>query len=174
MSDTVTITRARVRGMITLRGDLDSSVLRKAVEVIASMPAQRSIARKGDNAAAWMSPDELLLMVPHDAVSQTITDLSGALEGTHHLVADVSDARAIFSVNGPAWREVLAKGAPVDFHSFGTDEVRRTRIGQVAAAFWPTAQGAEVICFASVADYMQAWLTTSATEGTLPDILPRG
>jgi sarcosine oxidase subunit gamma len=174
MSDTVSISRAPIRGMITLRGDLDSAVMRNAVEAIAPMPAQRCITRNGDNAAAWMSPDELLLMLPHADVARAIADMSAALAGSHHLVADVSDARAIFRVDGPAWREVLAKGAPVDFHGFGADEVRRTRIGQVAAAFWPVDGGAEVICFASVAEYMQAWLTTAATEGTLPDILPRG
>lgn len=166
MSDTVTITRAMGRGMITLRGDLAHPALKAAVDAIAPMPGHRKITRNGDNAVAWMSVDEVLVMVPHAAVTGISAQISDALKDVHHLVADVSDARAIFTLHGAEWREVLAKGAPVDFHNFGSDEVRRSRIGQVAAAFWPTDQGAEVICFASVAEYMDTWLTTAATAGT--------
>jgi hypothetical protein len=67
-----------------------------------------------------------------------VAALLAALAGKHHLVADVSDARAVFTITGDGAREVLAKCCPVDVAPgvFGPGEVRRTRAAQVAAAVW--------------------------------------
>ena len=97
-----------LRGMITLRGDLADKKLIKAVKGFAGrMPEPRTVALKDDNIAAWMSSDELLLMVPHEDVSSTIETLNASLQGTHFLAANVSDARGVFEVIGPHAREDL-------------------------------------------------------------------
>ena len=163
MSD-VTISPVTDRGMILVRGE--ASVVGAALtEAIGcAMPGIREITQSETAQAAWMSPDEVLVLLSRETVEPTRTAIGEALAGTHHLVADVSDARALFVIDGPGWRNVLAAGAPVDLHPdvFSLGEIRRTRLGQVACAFWATEQGAELVCFAAVGDFVGTWLETAA------------
>jgi len=159
-------------GMITLRGDLASAALAGAVGAAAGagVPGQRGIIGEGGNRVAWMSPDELLLMVAHEQVPGALKAIEKALAGEHHLAVDVSDARAMFEIAGPsgAVRETLAKLCPVDMApgAFGPGEIRRTRMAQVPAAFWMPDEGcARVVCFRSVAEYVFGLLKDAALPG---------
>ena len=126
------------RGMATVKADLASDALRGVVEAtVGAPPPDRLRFAEGEGGrAAWMAPDEFLLIVPRERLAEALRDLSAALEGEHALVADVSDARAAFSVSGAAARDVLAKLTPVDLApaAFGPGAWRRTRLAQVAAA----------------------------------------
>ncbi|MDE4172732.1 sarcosine oxidase subunit gamma family protein [Phaeobacter sp. PT47_59] len=162
-----TIEESGLQGMITLRGDLSSKTLQKAVKAAtgADVPSQRQIAVATGGAVAWMSPDELLLLVPYDEVEQTTSTLAEALSGEHALAVNVSDARALFSLSGAGAREVLGKICPVDFDpaAFAPGDFRRTRMAQVAAAFWlDEAETFHIVCFRSVAQYVFNLLKTSA------------
>jgi len=171
--DAPAVERQAPTGMITLRADLSAGAVAAAVGDITGcgLPAPLRIETAGEVAVAWMSPDELMLFVAYTGAAETAARLDAALEGTHRLVADVSDARALFRVSGRGARDVLAKGAPADLAParFGPGDFRRTRLGQVAAAIWMRAPDAvELMCFASVAGFVEAWLTTAATPGTVP------
>jgi len=175
MSDPVTVTRAEPVGMITLRADLDAKrtadAVKAAVGLVPPKPREIKIGKSGT--LAWMSPDELLLISAHDKAPGLVAGLEKALAGHHHMAVDVSDARALFRIEGRGAREVLAKGAPVDLApgAFEPGEVRRTRLGQVAAAFWMTGEDAfELVCFRSVADFVETWLETAALPGSLPEL----
>ncbi len=165
----VTVREAGLRGMISLRGDLTAGNVKAAVKKVAgvAVPGLRKITLKDDKGAAWMSPDELMILVPYEAAGATVAALSAALAGEHHLVADVSDARAVFRVEGAAAREVLAKLSPTDLSPgrFGEGEVRRTRLAQVPAAFWIEEGGFTVVSFRSVGVYVFDLLKVSAREG---------
>lgn len=156
-------------GMITLRGTLASPALAAALQAQGlPVPAPRRIETAGEKSAAWMSPDELLLVLPYTQVPATLAALTQALAGEHALAVDVSDARAVFRISGPRAREVLAKLCPVDLApgAFGPGELRRSRAAQVACAFWMS--GAEeftLVCFRSVAAYVFGLLSTSAATG---------
>lgn len=158
------------QGMITMRGDLTDAAVKKAIKVTGcAVPKTRAIATKGDMSVAWMSPDEVLIMCPYGDVASVITKLQKALGTAHALVVDVSDARAVFHVSGPATREVIAKLAPVDMSpdAFGVGAFRRTRMAQVAAAFhMKDAQTCEIICFRSVGQYMFDLLKVVAAPGS--------
>ncbi|KUP91206.1 sarcosine oxidase subunit gamma [Tritonibacter horizontis] len=154
-------------GMITLRGDLASDRIKAAVKAATGteVPATRRIAIGAAGAAAWMSPDELLLMVEYDRVGAVVAKLGEDLAGAHHMAVNVSDARACFAVSGPAAREVIAKVAPVDLApgQFEAGDFRRTRFAQVAGAFWLDEAGVfHIVCFRSVAAYMFNLLSTAA------------
>ncbi len=169
MSD-VAVTRSGPQGMIILRGNLSDTALQAVCTALtgADMPAQGKITMNGDKAIGWMSPDELLLFVPYDDADNAVTTLAKTLQGQHHLAVNVSDARAMVTVAGAGTRDMIAKLTPVDLHpdSLPVGTLRRTHLGQVAAAFWLTdATSAQVICFRSVADYMFDLLTTSAAAG---------
>ena len=162
-----------LQGMVSLRGDLASDALRKAVEAAtgAPVPDQGRVSEAGGNWVAWMSPDELLLVVAHDAAPAITAQLGEALSGTHHLVVDVSDARAMFRLTGdaPRLREAIAKLCPVDMApgAFGPGQFRRTRMAQIPAAIWmPTADSVQVICFRSVADYAFKLLQGAVAPGS--------
>jgi sarcosine oxidase, subunit gamma len=61
--------------------------------------------------------------------------------------------------------EVLMKLAPVDLAAMVPGELRRTRVAQVAAAFWAADGGYTVVCFRSVAGYVMGLLTHAAQPG---------
>lgn len=169
MSDMNKVARLDIRGMITLRGDLASAKMKKAVKAVTGKAVPDVGRRSGgdDSFALWMSPDELLLMVPYDTVPNTIAQIGKALAGAHHLIADVSDARAVFSVSGRNARDVIAKVCPADLSddAFPIDMVRRSRLAQVPAAFFRVdANTFELVCFLSVADYAHGVLQRSASH----------
>lgn len=158
---------AGLQGMITLRGDLDSAALKAAVKAAtgAGVPAQGAISVAENGAAAWMSPDELLLLVPYeDAVAKT-AEVAEALKGEHALAVNVSDARAFFRLSGEGAREVLGKVSPVDFDAaaFTPGQFRRSRLAQVAGAFWLNEDGSfYIVCFRSVGEYVFKLLSAAA------------
>lgn len=172
----VTIREAGPVGMITIRGDLTSkpfiAAITKATGV--AVPGQRQITRQGDRALAWMSPDELLLILPHGAAGGMVGELDKAMSGQHSLAVEVSDARAVFDITGAGTRDVLAKLMPVDFSAaaFGEGMIRRSRLAQVAAAVWIESDGAfRLVCFRSVARYVFDALSVAGQEGSEVSLL---
>ncbi len=157
-------------GMITLRGDLSSDAVAAAVQqaVGLGIPAQRHALFGPHGAVLWMSPDELMLVCAYDAAPAAVATLEQALAGAHFLAVNVSDARSHVTVAGPGAREALAKLCPVDLApgAFTPGTVRRTRMAQIAAAFWlDEAEVFHLVCFRSVGAYAFNLLRTAALPG---------
>lgn len=153
------------QGMITLRGDLSAPQVIAAITDLTGleMPGLRAANTAGDTGLLWMSPDELLVLVPYRQALAAVDRLNAALSGLHVLVVNVSDMRALFQLRGTQLRDVLAKLAPVDFapEALPVGELRRTRFAQVAAGVWLLDDtSARVFCFRSVAGYMFNLLST--------------
>ena len=166
----VTVRDAGLCGMISLRGDLRNAKLRKACTALTGVafPAPLKAAAEGRQGLCWMSPDEVLILVAYSDVTAALATLHKALAGTHFQAKNVSDARTVMFVEGAGGRDVMAKLAPIDLHpqSFAVGDFRRTRLGQVAAAFWMRDETTfQVICFRSVGDYAFSLLSTSAEGG---------
>lgn len=151
-------------GMISLRCDLAEQGLPAVVKSLVGtkLPAPRRIEMKDGSGAGWMSPDELLFILPYSKVPEAIENIGKKLNGIHHLAVDVSDARAVFRIEGLLANEVLMKLSPVDFTALAPGELRRTRVAQVPAAFWDDGHGFTLICFRSVAGYVIGLLKHSA------------
>jgi sarcosine oxidase subunit gamma len=113
-----------------------------------------------------MSPDEYLLILPYGETGAALAAIGAALKGQHYLAETVSDARAVFRIEGAKADQVLAKLSPVDFAKLEAGEPRRTRAAQVAAAFWKDGEGFTLVCFRSVASYMMGLLSHSAMPGS--------
>ena len=163
----VTITELPGQGMVTLRGDLTDKKIATAVKSVfgVALPGQRETAFDGANGALWMSPDEAMLLCAYDEAQAKADALATKLAKVHALVVNVSDARSVFQITGRDTREVIAKLAPVDMapDSFALGEVRRTRLAQVAAAFWfDDKSSARLVCFRSVAAYVFGLLGNAA------------
>lgn len=168
-SGLVDVAEAGLVGMVTIRGDVAADGLRGAISAATglSVPETRRIEANGADKLLWMSPDELLLVCPHAEADARVLALSGALSGQHHLVANVSDARAVFHITGRpgAIRDTLAKLTPADMSRDGlpVGEIRRTRLAQVPAAIWfDEDERATVVCFRSVAQYVFDLITNAA------------
>lgn len=169
-SGEVSVRELGLRGMISLRGDHKSRKLQNICKKLTGVdfPKQGEVHTDGDKGLGWMSPDEILVMVPHAEADAAVAAIDDALAGMHYLASNVSDARAVFAIEGPYVREVIAKLAPADLHpeSFSTGTLRRTRLGQVAAAFWLEDETTcHAICFRSMADYTFKLLEASAKAG---------
>lgn len=171
----ISVERFEGFGMITVRGDHRDPAFKTAIQArLAAVPETRQVSVGEKGMLAWMSPDELLAVVPRHEAASVAAALAIDLSSTHALVANVSDARAVFRLKGEGVREVLAKGAPVDLskEAFGPGEVRRTRLGQVACAFWMSGEDQfDLICFRSVSDFVSDWLSIAARPGSLPQYL---
>lgn len=155
-------------GMITLRAKPDVAGLSNAVQAAVglALPAQRKVVVNGDRAAGWMSPDEYLLVLPYAEVGAAMAAIEASLRGQHYLAANVSDARAVFRIEGDKAAQVLQKLVPSDLSALEPGELRRTRAAQVAAAFWADGNGYTLVCFRSVASYVMGLLTHSAMPGS--------
>ncbi len=67
----------------------------------------------------------------------------------------------------PKADQVLRKLTPADIDALGLNEIRRTRIAQVAGAFWRSgADEITLVTFRSVAKYMMDVLDMSARAGS--------
>jgi sarcosine oxidase subunit gamma len=163
----VSVTEAAALGMISLRAKSDVAGLTLAIKaaVGVELPTSGQILTQAGKAAAWMSPDEYLLIMPYAEVTGCLAQLRANLAGQHSLAVDVSDARAVFDVTGPKADQALSKLCPVDFAALGPNQLRRTRTAQVAAAIWREGTGLRLVCFRSVAGYVMGLLTHSGQSG---------
>ncbi|WP_324753960.1 sarcosine oxidase subunit gamma [Roseovarius sp. Pro17] len=162
-----------LQGMITLRGDLGAAKLKKAVKAAAGgdMPTAGHISLSDNGGAAWMSPDELLILVPYADVDAKLAEIGTGMGDAHHLAVNVSDARCMFAVSGDdaLVREALAKLMPVDTSAsaFKVGQFRRSRMAQVPAAIWMAEAGeARIVCFRSVAQYVFDLLKGATAPGS--------
>ena len=158
------ISDAGLKGMITLKGDLSSDAIAQAVKAAVglAMPGNGECKSGAKGAVAWMAADEVMLLCEYEAADKVIGELEKALNGQHFLAANVSDARAMFKIEGDAIKDVLAKGTPTKLDGFVAGQFRRSRIGQIAAAFWMVSESeAYVVCFRSVGEHMFNWLKTA-------------
>lgn len=165
----VRIEDAGLCGMISLRGDLSDAKIAKACKDVTgqTIPKPRMIAGDLGGGIGWMSPDEALVLVPYAEAPAAATRMEIMLKTTHASVVELSDARAVFTLEGERVREVLAKLTPADIAALPVGELRRTRVAQVAGAIWLSNETtAHLICFRSVAEYMMGVLSRSAMPGS--------
>lgn len=160
------ITRVEGLGMVTIRADFDRAGEAIAEAAGLSLPGATQITSDGSRSLGWMSPDELLLILPVAETAAAMADLEQALSGEHALVADVSDARAVFDVIGPDAADVLAKLSPVDVAGLQPGSLRRSRAAQTAAAIWRVEGGFRLIGFRSTADYLALIMNNAAIGGS--------
>lgn len=166
-----TITRREDFAMVTIRADLAQAGDAIAEAAGLAIPETTRITTDGSRSLGWMSPDELLLILPVQEVGEAVRALEQALMGEHGLVVDVSDARCVFDVTGTHAGDVIAKLCPADPDALPADGLRRTRAAQTAAAFWRIEDGFRLIGFRSTADYLGQILSNAAAGGS--ELAPR-
>ncbi|MGA0613526.1 sarcosine oxidase subunit gamma [Paracoccus sp. KR1-242] len=156
-------------GMIQIRAD--QKRLGKALAKAAGLPlpASGTASAKGTRRLCWMSPDELLLVLPAAETTQAVAALTGAVADEHALILDVSDMRVAFAISGSRAEQVLMKLCPTEIAAMPENGMRRTRAAQVACGIWREGEGFALVGFRSVADYLHGILAGAARSGTALD-----
>ena len=113
----------------------------------------------------WLGPAEWV--VEHLPAADVAARAARACGVTLHHVADVSEGRVVFEIEGPKAREVLNKGCSLDLHprSFGVGQCAQTLLHH--ANILLDACGPDRYRFytdRSIADWVGAWLADATLE----------
>ncbi|MCG5213859.1 sarcosine oxidase subunit gamma family protein [Streptosporangium soli] len=115
---------------------------------------------EGDTVLVWLGPDEWLVVGPGE-----VPGMPGA---EHESVADVSAHRTVVELAGPAAREVLLKGCPIDLHPgvFPPGRCAQTLLGraQVIIVCVDERPAYRLFVRASLAGYLAGWLIDAMRE----------
>src|SRR5688572_21792829 len=89
-------------------------------------------------AALWLGPDERLLLAPAGLEDALLRKLEAVLEGLPHSLVDVSHRQVALAVAGPAARDLLASGCPLDLDdaAFPVGMCTRTVLGRAEVILW--------------------------------------
>ncbi|MFE6175715.1 sarcosine oxidase subunit gamma [Streptomyces sp. NPDC056464] len=171
----VTLTERPFATMVNLRvtpGTEAAGRIEKALG--ASLPRQCGhTTTSSPRSVLWLGPDEWLVVSQADD-SAVLADLHEALGADPGSVVDVSANRTTLELSGPAARQALEKGCPLDLHprSFGPGRAVSTTVGPVAVLLWqvddtPTYR---LLPRSSFADYLARWLIDAMDEYGGPEV----
>jgi sarcosine oxidase, subunit gamma len=161
-------------GMVSVRVQPDSPAYARLGERLGvALPGTCGrVTSCGRHSALWLGPDEWLVVSEADGAELT-AELREALGGDRGSVVDVSANRTTLELSGPAARETLEKGCPVDLHprSFGPGTAVATTLGPVPVLLWQTDETTyRVLPRSSFADYVARWLLDATTEFAGPRV----
>ena len=118
--------------------------------------------------AAWLGPDEWLLLAERQEADSLVTDLQTALTGHFASVVDTSAGQTVIRLSGPSALDVLARGCALDLHPsvFPPGACAQTLLARAQALLiavddTPTF---DIIVRRSFAPYAAAWLQDSARQ----------
>lgn len=134
-----------------------------------SLPTEPNTAGSaGGRSALWLGPDEWLIVGGEGEESLLNRVLNTALGDNFGAVVDVSGNRTVIELSGPAAREVLAHGCPIDLHprSFGPGRCAQSLLAkaQVIIHQVNTAPTFHLYVRTSFAGYAAEWLLDAMTE----------
>ena len=118
--------------------------------------------------AAWLGPDEWLLLAERHQPDSLVNDLQAALTGHFASVVDTSAGQTVIRLSGPSALDVLARGCALDLHpsvfppgACAQTILARAQVLLIAVDDTPTL---DIIVRRSFAPYVAAWLEDSARE----------
>lgn len=155
--------------MVNLRVDPASAAADRIEQALgAPLPRQCGhTAASGPHMVAWLGPDEWLVLSRTDAIT-VAGELQQALAAAPGSAVDVSANRTILELTGPAARQVLEKGCPLDLHprAFGPGRAVSTTVGPVPVLLWQfdDAPTYRLLPRSSFADYLARWLIDAMAE----------
>ncbi|MGH8850740.1 MAG: sarcosine oxidase subunit gamma [Casimicrobiaceae bacterium] len=167
-ADVVSHERALL-GHINLRGNPHDRAFAAAVETaigIALPVVPNTISDANGITAYWLGPEEWLIVTPADREAAIAHALRMAVDGMFAAVTEVSGGQTIVVLRGPAAREILAKGCPLDLHPrvFGPGQCAQSRLARAPILVRQTDASPtfEIIVRRSFAEYLWLWLQDAA------------
>jgi sarcosine oxidase, subunit gamma len=137
-----------------------------------SLPSACGAVSIGDGVSVlWLSPDEFLVVSDERQPAPLTAALVDALEAEPGSAIDLSANRTTFELSGPAAREVLEKGCPLDLHprTFQVGAAYMTLIGSVPVILWQVSDELyRILPRSSFADFLGRWLLDAMLEFKAP------
>jgi sarcosine oxidase, subunit gamma len=155
---------------LTIRLDPAEEAARRAIEsVVGPLPLAPNTFHGGPDASVlWLGPDEWLIVGPPGGEEDLEAQLRRALgeAGRSVAIVDVSANRTTIELSGPAARETLERGCPIDLDppAFGPGHCAQTLVARanVLVAQLDNAPTYQLYVRPSFAAYLVAWLTDAA------------
>ena len=132
-----------------------------------SIPSVLKFKKSKEFTICWMSYDELLIICDLKFKNKIFQKFAEYKYKNKILIFDVSDTRTIFQLKGQNFKEIISKGCPKDMSekSFEKDSFFRSRLGNVAVAFWMLSEDTiALMCPKSVSDFTFEWLLHSKNK----------
>jgi heterotetrameric sarcosine oxidase gamma subunit len=170
----VTLTEWPFLTMVNVRVDPASAAADRIEKTLGTPLPQRCghTTASGPHTVAWLGPDEWLVLSQADA-TVVAAELREALAADPGSVVDLSANRTTLELSGPAARQVLEKGCPLDLHprAFGSGQAVSTTVGPVAVLLWQVDDTPTYRLFprSSFADYLARWLIDAMSEYQGPE-----
>ncbi|MBT6119694.1 MAG: sarcosine oxidase subunit gamma [Rhodospirillaceae bacterium] len=158
-------------GKVGLRGDAGDKGFLDAVakELGFALPLRPNTVAAGEDVTAfWLGPNEwLLAVIPYEG-TPLAEDLDKALTGLHAGATVLTDSRTVIGVSGPAARDVLAKGCPLDLHpsAFPSGSCAQSLLAKADVLIYLHEDGGRFDLYVprSYADYLWRWLEDAGAE----------
>lgn len=132
---------------------------------MASGPGRLTALEEGAMALLWTGPGQWF------AVSETLDSegllsaLEERLSSTDATITDLSHARTVVRVSGTAWRDLLAKGCPIDMDAMKPGACVASLLGHFSVVIHCIADDtADVYVFRSFGASLWEWLRGGAEE----------
>jgi sarcosine oxidase subunit gamma len=119
-------------------------------------------------AALWLGPDERLLLAPDGLQDVLAGELESAIGSLPHSLVDVSDRQVALAISGPAARDLLAYGCPLDLDdsAFPVGMCTRTVLARADVILWrPSPEEYHLETARSFAGYVLGWLREAERGG---------
>jgi sarcosine oxidase subunit gamma len=161
--------------MVDVRVDPASEAADRIEKALgAALPSEcGNTTASGPHTVVWLGPDEWLVLSQAEATA-VAAELREALAGAPGSVVDVSANRTTLELSGPAARQVLEKGCPLDLHprAFGPGQAVSTTVGPVPVLLWQVDKTPTYRLFprSSFADYLARWLIDAMSEYRRPEV----
>ncbi|MFD5122469.1 sarcosine oxidase subunit gamma [Streptomyces sp. NPDC058385] len=171
----VTLAERPFVGMVNVRVDPASAAATRIEKILgAPLPREHGgTTTSGVHTAFWLGPDEWLVLSQAE-MGCAVDELREALAADPGSVVDVSANRTTLELSGPAARQVLEKGCPLDLHPrvFGPGRAVSTTVGPIAVLLWQVDDGPtyRLLPRSSFADYLARWLIDAMSEFRGPEL----
>jgi sarcosine oxidase subunit gamma len=119
-------------------------------------------------AALWLGPDERLLLAPAGLEDLLTAELETALGDLPHSLVDVSQRQVSLALAGPAARDLLASGCPLDLDDgdFPVGMCTRTVLARAEVVLWRSSpEEYHLQTGRSFAGYVLGWLREAERGG---------
>lgn len=165
----VTLAERRPLTIVHVAGKSDDKAFADGVKAACGcgLPTEPgTVASSGDLALAWLAPTRWLAVAPDrgpGVLEKSIRDACG----DSGAIIDVSHGRTVIRIAGPNARNVLMKGAPLDFHPkvFTPGRVAQSAISQCGVVLMCVADEAfDLYVFRGFGEHMWEWVNDAAAE----------
>ncbi len=122
-------------GYINLRlgTNIDKALVKSAIGI--ALPEINQVNTDNKLSVLGFSPTEWIIITPTGVEDEVISKLNKALDGAHHLVADITGGTTKLNITGKNAQDMLEKGTYVDLHDsvFKKDQLYATQIAHAPA-----------------------------------------